>query len=206
MLPAPMLLRPGPIPIGIAWSFEVKWDGFRALVSTLDGLRVRSRRGWDMTPLLPGEPLDASASLLAERPGRSRTDATKGGTMHSTIDVWTYREGVPLDASPRDVVGYGVEARDGSIGKVDDATYEVGSSYVVVDTGPWIFGKKVMLPAGVIRDVDHDEEKVFVNRTKDQIKDAPEFDDSLVRDEEYRGRLGSYYGPGGAGYRDWDEA
>jgi hypothetical protein len=126
--------------------------------------------------------------------------------MHSTIDVWTYREGVPLDASPRDVVGYGVEAQDGSIGKVDEATYEVGASYVVVDTGPWIFGKKVMLPAGVIRDVDHDEEKVFVNRTKDQIKNAPEFDDSLVRDEEYRGRLGSYYGPGGAGYHDWDEA
>lgn len=126
--------------------------------------------------------------------------------MHSTIDVWTYREGVPLDASPRDVVGYGVEAKDGSIGKVDEATYEVGSSYVVVDTGPWIFGKKLMLPAGVIRAVDHDEEKVFVNRTKDQIKNAPEFDDSLVRDEEYRGRLGSYYGPGGAGYRDWDEA
>jgi ATP-dependent DNA ligase len=33
--------------------FEVKWDGFRALVSTIDGLRIRSRRGWDMTPLLP---------------------------------------------------------------------------------------------------------------------------------------------------------
>jgi bifunctional non-homologous end joining protein LigD len=53
MLPAPMLLRPGPIPTGTAWSFEVKWDGFRALVSTVDGLRVRSRRGWNMTPLLP---------------------------------------------------------------------------------------------------------------------------------------------------------
>ena len=40
MLPAPMLLRPGPIPTGTGWSFEVKWDGFRALVSTVDGLRV----------------------------------------------------------------------------------------------------------------------------------------------------------------------
>jgi bifunctional non-homologous end joining protein LigD len=48
-----MLLRSGPIPTGRAWSFDVKWDGFRALVSTVDGLRVRSRRGWDMTPLLP---------------------------------------------------------------------------------------------------------------------------------------------------------
>ena len=127
--------------------------------------------------------------------------------MRSTIDVWTYREGIlEPGVSPRNVVGYGVEARDGSIGKVDDATYDMGSSYVVVDTGPWIFGRKVMLPAGVIRDVDHDDEKVFVDRTKDEIKDAPEFDDSLTRDEEYRGRLGSYYGEaGGVGYGGSDE-
>ena len=57
----------------------------------------------------------------------------------------------------------------------------------------------------MIRDLDHDDEKVFVNRTKDQIKNAPEFDDTLLRDDEYRGRLGSYYGQGGAGYRDWDD-
>ena len=68
----------------------------------------------------------------------------------------------------------------------------------------WIFGKKVMLPAGVFRSVDHGNEKVFVNRTKDEIKNAPEFDDSMRNDEKYRTDLGSYYGLGGAGYRDWD--
>jgi hypothetical protein len=61
-----------------------------------------------------------------------------------------------------------------------------------------------MLPAGVVTSVDHDEETVFVNRTKDEIKNAPEFDDSLAQDEDYRGQLGTYYGPGGPGYRDWD--
>jgi hypothetical protein len=115
--------------------------------------------------------------------------------MRTTVDVWSYREGVLApDVSPRDVVGYGVEATDGSIGKVDDATYEVGSSYLVVDTGPWIFGKKVMLPAGVIQSVDDEAERIFVDRTKEQIKNAPEFDDSLLSDEGYRNRLGSYYG------------
>jgi len=48
-----MLSRPGPLPSGSGWSFELKWDGFRALVSTEDRLRVRSRRGWNMTELLP---------------------------------------------------------------------------------------------------------------------------------------------------------
>ena len=38
-----MLLRPEPIPTGEGWAFELKWDGFRAIVSTEDGLRVRSR-------------------------------------------------------------------------------------------------------------------------------------------------------------------
>ena len=43
-----------------------------------------------------------------------------------------------------------------------------------------------------------------MNRTKDQIKNAPEFDESLINDDAYRNQLGSYYGPTGAGWRDWD--
>ncbi|HZN22274.1 MAG TPA: PRC-barrel domain-containing protein [Gaiellaceae bacterium] len=122
-------------------------------------------------------------------------------------DVWTYREASQLGASidpTVDLTGYEVEATDGSIGKVDEATYETGRSFLVVDTGPWIFGKKVMLPAGVVRSVDETDKRIFVNRTKDQIKDSPEYDDSMLDDESYRSRLGSYYGQGGQGYRDWD--
>jgi bifunctional non-homologous end joining protein LigD len=48
-----MLARSGQLPTRGGWAFEVKWDGFRALVSTENGLRVRSRRGWNMTDLLP---------------------------------------------------------------------------------------------------------------------------------------------------------
>ena len=117
----------------------------------------------------------------------------------SMMEIWTYRE---QSWGTMNLAGYGVEAVDGGIGKIDEASNEVGASYIVVDTGPWIFGKKVMLPAGVVMKVDHDDEKVFVNRTKDQIKNAPEFDDSMIKDEGYRGRLGSYYSPGGEGYRD----
>jgi hypothetical protein len=116
----------------------------------------------------------------------------------ATSDIWTYRS----RATETDLTGFTVEALDGDIGKVDEATYDVGGSYVVVDTGPWIFGKKTMLPAGVIRDIDLDAETVFVNRTKDEIKNAPEFDEQRYRDEGYRGELGGYYGRGGRGYRE----
>jgi hypothetical protein len=123
-----------------------------------------------------------------------------------SVDIWTYRSEAQLGADVTrgiDVTGFGVEALDGSIGKIDEATYEVGRSYIVVDTGPWIFGKKVLLPAGVIDRIDLEDEKVFVHRTKDEIKDSPEFDETLYRDDAYRGEVGTYYGPGGAGYRDW---
>ena len=123
--------------------------------------------------------------------------------MQSTT-IYTYQTDLP-DAGSIDVVGYSVEALDGSIGKIDEGTYDAGSACIVVDTGPWIFGKKVMLPAGIIREVDVDDESVFVDRTKDQIKSAPEFVESLVTDEDYRMRLGSYYGPGGSGYRATDD-
>jgi hypothetical protein len=120
-------------------------------------------------------------------------------------DVWRYRDTtLSSDLNAQSVVGYEVEALDGSIGKVDEATFDAASGHIVVDTGPWIFGKKVVLPAGVIRSADRTEEKVFLNRTKEEIKGAPEFDESMIRDESYRGRLGSYYGQGGAGWRDWD--
>jgi hypothetical protein len=120
---------------------------------------------------------------------------------YTTTDPWTFRDADTLGVDVTrgvDVTGYDVEAVDGGIGKIDEATYDVGSSYVVVDTGPWIFGKKVMLPAGVIQRVDLDSQSVLVDRTKDEIKNAPEFDESLYREESYRTSIGSYY------YRDRD--
>src|SRR5829696_3942311 len=106
-------------------------------------------------------------------------------------ELWSYREPIWSEAALMD---FKVEASDGSIGKIDEASREVGAGYLVVDTGPWIFGKKVMLPAGVIRDIDLDTEAVFVDLTKDEIKNAPELDEQRYREETYRHELSGYYG------------
>jgi len=108
----------------------------------------------------------------------------------ATIEIWTFAVATPPNI---DLSGFTVEARDGKIGKVDEATHEAGGSFIVVDTGPWIFGKKVMLPAGTIRDIDPDTETIFVDLTTDAIKNAPEFDEKTYRDQSYRNELGSYY-------------
>ena len=122
--------------------------------------------------------------------------------MRTERDIWRYR--ADLDTT-NDLTGFSIEAIDGGIGKIDESSNEASSSFLVVDTGPWIFGKKVMLPAGVIDRVDYDTETVFVNRTKDEIKNAPEFDQSSYRNDSYQNELGGYYDEGGAGYRPYSE-
>ncbi len=64
-LPEPMLARSGRLPTSGDYAYEVKWDGFRAIVSTEGSLRVRSRRGWDMTERV---------GFLAELPVRAVLD------------------------------------------------------------------------------------------------------------------------------------
>jgi len=115
--------------------------------------------------------------------------------MSSTWDAWTYRDTSARTAQSADIVGYEVHATDGHIGKVDRASYDVGASQIVVDTGPWIFGRKVLLPAGTIDRVDDAEERVYVGLSKDQIKASPELDEGTDwEDPAYRERVSGYYG------------
>jgi hypothetical protein len=106
---------------------------------------------------------------------------------------WRYRTDAGSASAGIDVTGYSIAAVDGDFGRIDQATYETGESYLVVDTGPWIFGRKVMLPAGVVERIDAAEKTVYVDRTKDQIKDAPEYYEAFTDNAEYREELGSYY-------------
>ena len=106
---------------------------------------------------------------------------------------WQYRTESGFAGDVTDITGFSIAAVDGDIGRVDQATYETGESYLVVDTGPWIFGRRVMLPAGVVERIDTAEKMVYVDRTKDQIKDAPEYYDAFTENAEYREELGRYY-------------
>ncbi|WP_318211583.1 MULTISPECIES: PRC-barrel domain-containing protein [unclassified Streptomyces] len=112
----------------------------------------------------------------------------------SEFSIWNYHPNAGHEQGI-DLIGYKVEATDGGIGHIDKHSDDVDSSYLVVDTGVWIFGKRVLLPAGTIRLIDTAEEKVYVDRTKDQIKDAPEFDESKQSGEPtYLEQFARYYG------------
>ena len=110
-----------------------------------------------------------------------------------TTTLWRYDDPTWAEV---ELVGYDVEALDGEIGQIAEASHDIGTRYLVVDTGPWIFGKKVMLPAGLVERIDVANKRVLVGQTKEVIKRAPELNEARHHDPRYREALTVYYGPG----------
>lgn len=67
--------------------------------------------------------------------------------------------------------------------------------YLVVDTGFWVFGKKVLLPVG-LANIDYNDRRIYVNGlTKQQVENLPDFDNLDKVDFDYEERVRSAYRP-----------
>ena len=118
----------------------------------------------------------------------------------TTVWIWRIVEYDPSSpATPPDPLagvdptGFEVEARDGHIGKVDEATNEAGRGLLVVDTGFWIFGKKRMIPTTLVERVDTEKRRIYLTATKDEVKQAPDYDESRRDDKRYRDDVDAHY-------------
>ena len=77
------------------------------------------------------------------------------------------------------IKGYAVAASDGRLGTVSDFLFEDASwmvRWLVVDTGKWLSGRKVLLPPIVLGHPHPTEREFPVRLTKQQVKDSPEID------------------------------
>lgn len=106
-------------------------------------------------------------------------------------------KGDPHLRSIREVAGYSIEVMDGDIGQVDDFILDDEGwtiRYMVVDTGRWLPGKKILISPGWVDVVEWLERKVRVDLMANAIKDAPEFDPAAPVNREYETRLYDFYG------------
>ena len=71
-----------------------------------------------------------------------------------------------------DLTGFDVEADGETVGRVHPATGEVEETYIVVDAAL----KPVLLPAGLITEVDEKRRRVVLSCTADEVRGAPRFD------------------------------
>src|SRR5580698_6791104 len=93
--------------------------------------------------------------------------------------------------------GYAIAASDGQIGTVSDFLFDDISwlvRWLVVDTGDWLSGRKVLLPPSVLGHVDSTGEKFSVTLTMQQVKDSPEIDTDRPVSRQMETRVYDHYG------------
>jgi len=98
--------------------------------------------------------------------------------------------------STHNVTGYHIQAKDGEIGHVedfiiDDETWAI--RYFIIDTKNWWSGKKVLVSPQWIERVSWDESKVFINLSREVIKQSLEYTDESVLTREYETGLYRHY-------------
>lgn len=98
--------------------------------------------------------------------------------------------------STSDVTGYTIHARDARFGDVadfiiDDITWQI--KYLVIDTIKWLPGKKVLISPEWIQKIDWVESNVYVDLSKEAIKQAPDYTDETEITDEYAKKLYRHY-------------
>jgi hypothetical protein len=99
--------------------------------------------------------------------------------------------------SVRDLVGYGVEATDGPIGKVRDALFDDERwvvRYLVVDTGGWMSRHEVLISPLAVERVDWVEWAVRVRLTRAQVERSPEIEAHRPVSRQHELEFATYYG------------
>jgi hypothetical protein len=92
--------------------------------------------------------------------------------------------------------GYKIEATDGDIGKahtflIDDQRWIV--RYVVVDTGGWLKGRKVLIAPESIMEPDGKKEHLPVHLSKTQVESSPEIDSDMPVSRRQEIKLYQHY-------------
>lgn len=96
----------------------------------------------------------------------------------------------------KSLIGFTIGATDGEIGKVkefyfDDKTWTI--RYLIVETGSWLFGRKILLSPQALLTPDWENEVFPVNLTMDQIKGSPEIDTEKPVSRQQEMELYGYY-------------
>lgn len=108
--------------------------------------------------------------------------------------------------STDDMTGYQIHAHDGDIGHVTDFVLDDESwaiRYLVVDTGSWWPGKKVLLAPSWIECVKWAEAKVYTHLARAAIQAGPAYDAKVPITRDYEVELFAHYGQ--PKYWDLDE-
>jgi hypothetical protein len=94
------------------------------------------------------------------------------------------------------VTGYAIQANDGEIGHVDDFIIDEETwaiRYLVIDTGNWWPGKRILISPRWIKRISWSEANVYVDLSRATIKQSPEYKEGAPLSREYEDELHRHY-------------
>ncbi len=91
-----------------------------------------------------------------------------------------------------DLSGFVVEGRDGSVGRVEEGGLKSGMGFLLVEPAAGVADSLLLVPSGLIDSIDGDERRIFLDRTRERIREAPRFD-PVAALLDHLARLGDYY-------------
>lgn len=98
--------------------------------------------------------------------------------------------------SINELLGYEIMAKDGEIGKVHDFFFNDEDwtiRYMVVDTGMWILGRKVLISPEVLMQPVWAAQTFPIKLTRDEVKNSPDLDLAKPVSRQHEEELRSYY-------------
>jgi hypothetical protein len=104
-------------------------------------------------------------------------------------DIWTFP---PTADAIRFLVGYDVAATNGKVGRIDQHSLAPDSSYIVLDTGWWLFERKRLIPSGFISSIDGTTGTIHLAMSKREVRAAPAF--KPIEHSSESGRYHGFYG------------
>jgi hypothetical protein len=99
--------------------------------------------------------------------------------------------------SLKEIEGYHIEARDGTVGHVYDFYFDDEKEmirYVVVDCGTFLPGRKVLLTLDALRKPDWESKSIPVDLSKDVIENSPDINTELPVSHQETEKLHDYFG------------
>lgn len=90
-------------------------------------------------------------------------------------------------------MGYAIDATDGFVGTVGAARDDPSGAFLIAFGGSWNGGRTLMIPAGAIQRVEREARVIHVSCTREQLRDAPAYENDRYQDGAYRGELAAYY-------------
>lgn len=92
---------------------------------------------------------------------------------------------------------YAIAASDGKIGTISDFLFDDTNwlvRWLVVDTGNWLSGRKVLLPSSALAQLNAERKDCSIKLTMQQIKDGPDVDTDRPVSRQMESSVYDYYG------------